>query len=152
MTLTDDEKREIQESDPRGREVLARTEAIPPEQFRKMHGVIRTLRTIDERRAMNEWDEQVWNPDGTTGEEAIRQLEQVRVGGTDLKPGDRVQLWPRGGGDILDLALRGREATVESIQQDYEDRDPCRCHGERRSGGRSGHAPLARPPLLLLAR
>ena len=48
MTLTDDEKREIQESDPRGRDVLARTEAIPPEQFRKMHGVIRTLRTIDE--------------------------------------------------------------------------------------------------------
>ena len=44
MTLTDDEKREIQESDPRGRDVLARTEAIPPEQFRKMHGVIRTLR------------------------------------------------------------------------------------------------------------
>ncbi|MGI8858244.1 MAG: hypothetical protein ACR2JW_21085 [Thermomicrobiales bacterium] len=48
MTLTDDERREIQESDPRGHELLARTEAIPPEQFRKMHGVIRTLRTIDE--------------------------------------------------------------------------------------------------------
>ncbi len=71
---------------------------------------------------MSEWDEQVWNPDGTTGEDAIRHLEQVRVGETDLKPGDKVQLWPRGGGDILDLALRGRDATVESIQQDYEDR------------------------------
>lgn len=71
---------------------------------------------------MKEWDEQVWNPDGTTGEDAIRQLERVRVGETDLKPGDKVQLWPRGGGDIIDLALRGREATVESIQQDYEDR------------------------------
>ncbi len=71
---------------------------------------------------MSNWDEQVWNPDGTTGEDAIRQLERVRVGGTDLKPGDRVQLWPRGGGDIFDLALKGREATVESIQQDYENR------------------------------
>lgn len=71
---------------------------------------------------MKGWEEQAWNPDGTTGDDAIRQLEEVRVGGTDLRPGDRVQLWPRGGGDILDLALKGREATVESIQQDYEDR------------------------------
>lgn len=71
---------------------------------------------------MSIWDEQVWNPDGTTGEDAIRQLEQVRVGQTDLKVGDRVQLWPRRGGDILDLALSGRDATVESIQQDYDDR------------------------------
>ena len=71
---------------------------------------------------MNEWEEQHWNADGTPGMEAIRKLEQVRVGSTDLKAGDRVQLWPRGGGDILDIALAGREATVESIQQDYEDK------------------------------
>lgn len=71
---------------------------------------------------MSAWDEQLWNPDGTTGEDAFRQLERVRVGETDLKPGDKVRLWPRGGGDIFDLALRGRTATVESIQQDYEDR------------------------------
>ena len=71
---------------------------------------------------MSEWDAQYWNPDGTSGDETIRNLEQVRVGATDLKAGDRVRLWPRGGGDIFDLALRGREATVESIQQDYENR------------------------------
>jgi len=71
---------------------------------------------------MSAWDEQVWNADGTSGEETIRQLEQVRLGQTDLKVGDRVRLWPRGGGDILDLALAGRDATVESIQQDYDDR------------------------------
>jgi hypothetical protein len=47
MTLTDDEKQEIRESDVRGRDLLARTEAIPPEQFMKMHGVIRTLRPLD---------------------------------------------------------------------------------------------------------
>jgi len=48
MTLTDDEKREIQQSDVRGRDVLARTDAIPPEQFRKLHGVLRGLRTVAE--------------------------------------------------------------------------------------------------------
>ncbi len=47
MTLTDDEKWEIQQSDPRGHELLARTEAIPEEQFRKMHGVLRGLRQLD---------------------------------------------------------------------------------------------------------
>ncbi len=46
LTLSDDERREIQQSDPRGRELLARTEAIPQEHFMKMHGVIRNLRQV----------------------------------------------------------------------------------------------------------
>lgn len=47
LTLSDDEKREIQQSDARGRDLLALTEAIPQEHFMKMHGVIRTLRPLD---------------------------------------------------------------------------------------------------------
>jgi hypothetical protein len=50
------------------------------------------------------------------------KLEQVRVRGVDLKPGDRVRLWPRGGADIMDLALEGMTATIDSIEQDYENR------------------------------
>ncbi|MDQ2783804.1 MAG: hypothetical protein M3Y58_02240 [Chloroflexota bacterium] len=46
LTLTDDEKREIQQSDTRGRDLLALTEAIPQEHFMKMHGVIRSLRQL----------------------------------------------------------------------------------------------------------
>ena len=48
MTLTDEEKREIRESDDRAREILDRTEAIPPEQFMKLHGVVRGLRPLKE--------------------------------------------------------------------------------------------------------
>jgi hydrogenase maturation protease len=48
MTLTDEEKREIRESDDRAREILDRTEAMPPEQFMKMHGVVRGLRPLKE--------------------------------------------------------------------------------------------------------
>jgi hypothetical protein len=48
MTLTDEEKREIRESDDRVREILDRTEAIPPEQFMKLHGVVRGLRPLKE--------------------------------------------------------------------------------------------------------
>lgn len=48
--------------------------------------------------------------------------KSVRVGGIELKSGDRVRLWPRKGGDILDIALEGKTATIESVEQDYEDR------------------------------
>jgi hypothetical protein len=44
MTMTDDEKREMRESDDRARQILERTEALPPEQFMKLHGAIRGLR------------------------------------------------------------------------------------------------------------
>jgi len=43
MTLTDEEKREMRESDVRGREILERTEALTSEQLMKMHGAIRSL-------------------------------------------------------------------------------------------------------------
>jgi hypothetical protein len=49
-------------------------------------------------------------------------LASVRVCGVDLKPGYRVRLWPRGGGDILDMALAGQTAVIEAIEQDYEDK------------------------------
>ena len=49
-------------------------------------------------------------------------LQSVVVGGIELKKGSRVLLWPRAGGDIMDLALRGKAAFVEAIEQDYEDR------------------------------
>jgi hypothetical protein len=43
MTLTDNEKREMDQVDDRAREVLERTEAMPPEQLMKMHGALRGL-------------------------------------------------------------------------------------------------------------
>jgi hydrogenase maturation protease len=46
--------------------------------------------------------------------------ESVSVTGCEVKKGDRVVLRPRGRGDILDLALAGQPATIESIEQDYE--------------------------------
>ncbi|MGH9504397.1 MAG: hypothetical protein ACRD20_16220 [Terriglobales bacterium] len=48
MTLTDDEKREMSQSDERARAMLERTESMPAEQFMKMHGVLRGLRPLKE--------------------------------------------------------------------------------------------------------
>ena len=44
------------------------------------------------------------------------------VDGVEVKKGSRVLLWPRSGGDIMDIALKGKVAFVEAIEQDYEDR------------------------------
>jgi hydrogenase maturation protease len=43
LTLTDEEKREMRESDDRTRELLLRTESMPDEQFIKLHGILRGL-------------------------------------------------------------------------------------------------------------
>ena len=47
--------------------------------------------------------------------------ESVRWQGGELRSGDRVRLAPRRSADIMDIALRGRVATVESIEVDFED-------------------------------
>jgi hypothetical protein len=49
-------------------------------------------------------------------------LQSLFVEGVELKKGSRVLLWPRSGGDIMDIALAGKVAFVEGIEQDYEDR------------------------------
>lgn len=48
MTMTDEEKQEMSESDERARHMLERTENMPAEQFMKLHGVLRGLRAVKE--------------------------------------------------------------------------------------------------------
>lgn len=50
------------------------------------------------------------------------ELDSICVFGIDLKLGDKVRLWPKAGGDIFDLALKGKVAVIEAIEQDYENR------------------------------
>ena len=66
----------------------------------------------------------------------------VTVDGVAVAKGSRVRLHPRAGGDIMDLALAGRLAIVEAIEQDFEDKvhvavvvedDPGRDLGDARS-------------------
>lgn len=49
-------------------------------------------------------------------------LERVIADGIEFRPGDRVRLRPLGRADVFDLALDGRAATIEAIEQDFEDR------------------------------
>jgi hypothetical protein len=49
-------------------------------------------------------------------------LQSLTVEGVELVKGSRVMLWPRSGGDVIDIALSGKVAFVEAIEQDYEER------------------------------
>lgn len=49
---------------------------------------------------------------------AAPALAQVEVGGRRLRPGSRVRLRPRAGGDLFDSVLAGRTAIVEGIDED----------------------------------
>lgn len=61
---------------------------------------------------MNEWEWQLLE-DKTT-------LDHLSVDGAELRVGSRVRLRPRARGDVLDIALSGQSAVVESLEQDYE--------------------------------
>lgn len=61
---------------------------------------------------MNEWEWQVL--------EDKTPVDHLAIGNAEVKVGDRVRLRPRKGGDILDIALAGQTAVVESLEQDYE--------------------------------
>jgi hydrogenase maturation protease len=48
MTLTEEEKSEMRQSDERARELLERTETLPMDQLMKLHGVLRGMRPLNE--------------------------------------------------------------------------------------------------------
>ena len=48
LTMTEDEKREMRDTDERARKILERTEALPLEQLMKLHGTLRELRSLKE--------------------------------------------------------------------------------------------------------
>ena len=95
-----------------------------------------------------------WNP----FEEAAAPPESVRVFGIELRVGDRVRINPKKKADILDLALAGKIAVIEAIEQDFEDRvqlalvlddDPGREFGiMRQPGHRFFFSPVEIEPVL----
>jgi hydrogenase maturation protease len=98
---------------------------------------------------VNEWEWQLLE-DKTV-------VESFEIRGVQIRRGERVRLRPRAGGDVFDLALDGKIATIESIEQDYEgqlhvcvvvDEDPGRDIGlMRQPGHRFFFAPAEVEPL-----
>jgi hydrogenase maturation protease len=85
---------------------------------------------------MNEWEWQLL--------EAKKPVDDLHISGVEVRPGSRVTLRPRAGGDVMDIALAGKTAIIESVEQDYEgkihfgvvvDEDPGRDIGFMRQPG-----------------
>ena len=85
---------------------------------------------------MNEWEWRLL--------EDKTPVDCLTAGGVEWRAGHRVRLRPRKGGDVFDLALEGKIATIECIEQDYDgkfhfavvlDEDPGRDMGLLRQPG-----------------
>ena len=61
---------------------------------------------------MNEWEWRLLEDKAPTG--------SLSIAGVEVKPGHRVRLHPGKRGDVMDIALAGKTAMIESIEQDYE--------------------------------
>lgn len=104
LTMTDEEKKEMANVDAHARALLERTESLGQEQLASLHGTIRNL--------------QPWTPDESESES---KLKQVQVDGILVQPGDRVRLHPQRRADVMDLALDGKTATIQTIEQNFEE-------------------------------
>jgi hypothetical protein len=127
MTMTDAEKMEMRQVDEQARKILERTEMLPPDHLLKMHG---------EMREVSAAPEEFFNPGN--------RLQTATVRGVQLKVGDRVRIRPRKRADIMDIALEGKIAMIEAIEEDVEngvhfalvlDDDPGRDLGLLRQSG-----------------
>ena len=113
LTLTDEEKEEMRATDPRVREILDRSESLTAEDFMSLHGAVRGFQTLRGGEQIDPFE--------------VEGLERpapssIEVGGVEVRSGSRVRLWPRAGRDIFDIALSGKVAVVDKIEQDFEDR------------------------------
>jgi hydrogenase maturation protease len=61
---------------------------------------------------MNEWEWQLL--------EDKSPIDSVEIQGVQVRRGDRVTLHPRQRSEVFDIALDGKIAAIESIEQDYE--------------------------------
>ncbi len=61
---------------------------------------------------MNEWEWRLLEDKAPAG--------SLSIAGFEVKPGHRVRLRPGKRGDVMDIALAGKTAMIESIEQDYE--------------------------------
>ncbi|MDB6110881.1 MAG: hypothetical protein JWR69_2631 [Pedosphaera sp.] len=105
LTMTDEEKREMRGVDEHARRLLERTETIDGQDLLKMHG---------EMRADRSFDETIF---GTS-----KPVKGVSVDDVHLQAGSLVRIQPKGRADVMDMALAGKTAVIEALEQDAEGR------------------------------
>ena len=137
MTLTEEEKREARGTDARARQIVSRSDAMPPEILERLHGAVRSLApaaaappgpaalarapalepmaAAAPASALEGWEEFL-NPAGMAPPEEAT----LETGGVLLARGSRVRLKPSRRSDSMDFFLAGRAAQVAAIYRDIE--------------------------------
>jgi hypothetical protein len=105
MTMTDEEKAEMRNVDEHARRILERTEQMPPDHLLQMHGTMRDVRKTSET-------EDFFNPK--------QRRQTVTIKGVELKAGDRVRVCPKRRADVFDIAIAGKTAVIEAVEEDVQ--------------------------------
>jgi hypothetical protein len=103
QALSDTEKIEMQRVDEQARRILERAEDLPPQDLLKMHGTLREVRKTNE---------EFFNP--------AQRRDNAVVDGVTLKTGDRVRIRPKRRADVMDIALEGKIAIIEAVEEDVD--------------------------------
>jgi hypothetical protein len=127
LTLSDAEKAEVRATDPRAREILDRAESLSAEDFARLHGTIRELHIPSPSTESFSSSSLVASSGSGAFAASASGLdgptpESVVIGGVAVRQGSKVRVHPRGRADVFDLVLNGQIATVEAIEQDFDDR------------------------------
>ncbi|WP_203736684.1 hypothetical protein, partial [Catellatospora chokoriensis] len=121
LTLTEEEKRQVRATDPRGGELLGRAETLPPEVFERLHGAIRQLRPAPAAEPADVFgtDRPWWDPGADASVDPA--ADSVVIDGTAVGRGSRVRLHPGGRrSDAQDMFLVDRVATVQAVLLDVD--------------------------------
>jgi len=131
LTLTDEEKAEARATDPRAAAIVDHVDHLPPELQERLHGAIRSLRSVTGEDFPEIWTDQAGGvkPPPSIFDPAVDasyspESDTVEIDGRPVGRGSRVVLRPAAGrSDAQDMFLAGRAATVQAVLFDAEE-DP----------------------------
>jgi hypothetical protein len=119
MALTDDEKREARETDPRAAALVDRVDSMPGELLERLHGAVRYVRQAATARGEEQPSVPWWDPGADTT--VSPETDALLIHGRSVAKGSRVKLTPGARrADAHDMFLAGQIANVAGVFLDLE--------------------------------
>lgn len=126
LALSDEEKAVARATDDRARAIVDRAEAMPPEHFAKLHGALRSLEAVGQRRGAENGAADPYPADPFAADPFAAHAEgpagggHVVVNGLRIETGSHVRLRPVRRADVWDAFLEGKTAKVAGVYEDFE--------------------------------